>query len=245
MQNQPPTSDPDSDTVSPIDFEKTLAKFADAPAVSEESLADMENAERLRRQRKRLDKLNDQAGAKRAESRFGNFDAPTPAKQKVKKAVTDWATGYADSPSSGLILYGPVGTGKDHLAYAAVRRVLIECEANVRWVNGRDLFGMVRDNIDATSDERSFFRSFSSPDVLVISDPLPPIGDLTSHQADCLYRICEARDANGKALVITVNVGSDEEADKRLGPATWDRMCHGAWKVACRWASYRKPAREV
>jgi hypothetical protein len=35
------------------------------------------------------------------------------------------------------------------------------------------------------------------------------------------------------------------QAIKRMGAATWDRLCHGAWRVRCEWPSYRKSKRNV
>jgi DNA replication protein DnaC len=81
--------------------------------------------------------------------------------------------------------------------------------------------------------------------MLVISDPLPPMGPLTAFQASMLYRLIEERYSSGGVVVATVNVASDEEADSRMGAQTWDRLCDKSVKCHCNWPSYRKPWKTV
>jgi len=172
-----------------------------------------------------------------------NWTAATPYQEKVKSSVAGWAAAIGQC---GLVLFGPVGTGKDHLAVAAIDvRVQASSAASALFMNGREFVGEVRDRIGDDLPEASLISRFASPDVLLISDPLPPVGDLTQHQADMLYRVVESRYSAGKVTCCTLNVADDSEADRRLGAATWDRLCHGAWKIHCRWASHRKPAMEL
>lgn len=143
-----------------------------------------------------------------------------------------------------MILYGPVGTGKDHLAFALCRSV-IKSGRTVRWVNGQSWFGAVRDAMETDRSEASLVGDLAKPQLVCLSDPLPPVGALTQHQTTMLYRLIDARYAKGLPTICTLNVADDEEADLRMGPATWDRLCHGAWKLKCMWPTYRTPAREV
>lgn len=185
-----------------------------------------------------LTKLGDAASPRHSECRFSNFEAPTVNQREAVAAALAWS----DDPNCNLVLFGPCGTGKDHLAYAAVRKAVIQHGSSVRWVNGQDWFGEVRDAIDEDTSERATIRAMVAPDLLIISDPLPPFGNLTQHQATMLYRVINAR---CKPTVATINVANDDEADERLGVATWDRLCDGAVKICCKWQSYRRPARKV
>jgi DNA replication protein DnaC len=175
---------------------------------------------------------------------FVNWTASTPYQAKVKAAAEQWAK---QTGSHGLVLFGPVGTGKDHLAVAAIdfRVIQSNYSSTATFLNGREFVGEVRYRISEDSSESSLIDRYKSQDILLISDPLPPIGDLTQHQADMLYRVVEARYSAGKTTCCTLNVADDAEADRRLGAATWDRLCHGAWKIHCRWASHRRPAMEL
>ncbi len=170
-----------------------------------------------------------------------SFQCAVPQQGRVVDAVRK----YLDSESSeSVVLYGPVGTGKDHLAFAICREA-VKAGKTVRWVNGQQWFGSVRDAMDTDRTEASLVSELARPDVLCISDPLPPVGALTQHQATMLYRLIDARYSKGVPTVCTINVSSDQEADERMGAATWDRLTHDALKCFCNWPSYRKPAREV
>lgn len=147
----------------------------------------------------------------------------------------------------GIVLYGPVGTGKDHLAIG-VMRVLVEKLSGVRVlnVNCQDWFGQLRDAIDQKSESESqMIRRLSAPHWLLLSDPLPPFGNLSQHQSTMLYRLLEQRAKQRLPNIVTINVANEEEARTRLGAACWDRMRGETWRIQCKWESYRRPAREL
>lgn len=170
-----------------------------------------------------------------------SFHCDEPQQRRVVAAITDYIKSEA---ADNVILYGPVGTGKDHLAFALCRSA-VKSGRTVRWINGQKWFGIVRDAIDTEKSEASLITDLSRSDVLCLSDPLPPVGSLTQFQATMLYRVVDARYSKGLPTVCTINVATDAEADERMGPATWDRLCHSAWKLFCNWESYRAPKREV
>ncbi len=190
----------------------------------------------------RLAALVAQAGRRYADCTFANFTGGQ-RQRDAAAAVDDWVASMLDAwESSGLVLYGPVGTGKDHLAFAACRDLILQQGKSVLWINGQAWFGEVRDSMDSDkTTEAEIIRRLKTPDILVISDPLPPFGELSQHQAVMLYRAVDARYSEGKPTICTINVSDDDEADRRMGAATWDRLCHNAHKVHCKWASFRKP----
>ena len=195
----------------------------------------------------RLNLLNKDAGKQRAEtSRFDLWKPDSKYQHEVAKKVSHWSSTFSERElrQEGLVLYGPVGTGKDHLAYAAARMAIIMHGARAVWANGREMAGMARDGIrEETGDQ--WLISLASVQLLIVSDPLPSLGELTTFQADALYRIYEKRNNRGMVTITTINVADDAEADRRLGAATWDRACHRAWKICCRWPSHRKPSFEL
>lgn len=56
---------------------------------------------------------------------FGNFEEISDALRRTKKTVLGWADRYPDV-HAGLLLTGPSGVGKTHLAVAALSRILRE-----------------------------------------------------------------------------------------------------------------------
>lgn len=208
---------------------------------------DREEQDRIRRQRDECwRELLKQAGTRYGQCRLNNFICTTAAQTRVVKELGGYCETIGErlAKREGIVLYGPVGTGKDHLAFA-VARAAVGAFRTVRWVNGQQWFGDIRDAMDTDRTEEALIGRLGWSDLTVISDPLPPVGQLTQHQATMLYRAVHARYEAGKATIVTVNVGDDSEADSRLGAPTWDRLCDGAWKVQCNWPSYRKPAREI
>ena len=179
--------------------------------------------------------------------RMSNWVADTGRKRAAKAMVKEWIDTADERVKSGegLLLYGPVGTGKDHLCFAAVGSAIEKHAISVEWWNGQELFGRIRDMMSEDRAESTLMNDAARRDVLVLSDALPPVGVLTAHQTTMLYRVVEARYSRGKPTCVLVNVRDDAEADERMGAATWDRLCDRAWKIHCNWASHRKPAREL
>ncbi len=143
------------------------------------------------------------------------------------------------------MLFGPVGTGKDHLAFAALRQVVMQQGLTAQFCNGRELFSKLIQGIRDDESEQHLLGPYRSCQVLLISDPLPPVGELSAYQADVLYRLIDSRYRKRLVNIVTINVNNDEEARDALGVAAWDRICDGAWKILCSWKSNRKPARTV
>ncbi len=190
-------------------------------------------------------KFCEEAGNGRySDYKFSTWKATTDRQKQIKAKIEEWADTYPDrkANANGLILYGTCGTGKDHLAFAAVRKVLLTHSATAMWKNGRELFGQIRDNIDSDNTERSLIRQLAYRDILVISDPLPVVGGLTNFQSDMLYRIVDARYAEKKLTVVTINVSGDKQGSELIGAPTWDRLRHNAWVAKFDWQTERKPA---
>lgn len=139
----------------------------------------------------------------------------------------------------GLVLFGPPGTGKDHILAAMLRAACI-CGKSVMWINGLDFFGEVRDKIDSDTPESAIIKKLAAPDVLAISDPLPPWGPLTPFQSQTLFRVIDRRYRQEKPTWVTINVSDSAEASERIGAALIDRLRQRSLAVHCNWPSFRK-----
>ena len=233
-------------------FEERLreieAEIANTPPPTPEEVAEQKRRRDGERRRQRNEKLAEflrAAGALYRDATLDNFNTDRPGQCEAVDACREWADGITTHTSRGLLLFGPVGSGKDHLGIAAVRQSILKHGVDGRFVNGAELFGEIRDLIDTDRSEGSIIGRLVSPALLLLSDPLPVFGPLSNFQASTLYRICNGRYSLGKPTITTVNVASGDEAVERMGAATWDRLKSGAIVIFCNWPSHREPAKTV
>lgn len=163
--------------------------------------------------------------------------------QRVVLSLQDYGDSIAENirAGRGLVLFGPVGTGKDHLLVGLMRLACRE-GFTVRWINGMDLYGEMRDSIDKNQTEYAAMRPWVSPDVLVISDPIPPWGPLTPFQSQFLFRVLDHRYRNRRPVWVTANFKSRKDAGEKLGDQLVDRLADGAVTLFCDWPSHRRTA---
>lgn len=162
-----------------------------------------------------------------------------------QKIVVDQVCRYAErlaenvKEGRGLVLYGPPGTGKDHLAVAVLRRAVslgMKCEA----VDGQMLFQKARDAIGESIREDDLLRPYLKADVLLISDPVPPLAAAKDYQLTVLWRLIDGRYRAMRPTFVTANVDDRQEFESRLSPNIVDRLIDGSLALGCRWPSYRK-----
>lgn len=139
---------------------------------------------------------------------------------------------------ASLFIFGPVGSGKDHLLTAAMIRA-VRCGYTVKWFNGMDLYGSFRDSMDEDKSESSQLRPLIAADVLALSDPIPPVGEVTPYQRSMLFRVIDRRYRDRKPTWVTANVATRAEADARFGAQLVDRITDGALRLQCNWPSHR------
>jgi DNA replication protein DnaC len=143
---------------------------------------------------------------------------------------------------SGLIFYGPAGTGKDHLAAAMLYRAA-GLGISARWVSGMELFGDFRDNMGDHSKglrEGEILERWTRPKVLCISDPIPPVGPPSPWNVQVLYRLIDRRYHLRRSTWATLNVVTAEDADAKLTAPVFDRLRHDAELIPCFWPSFRQ-----
>lgn len=182
-----------------------------------------------------------QRGRRYASCTLENYTTAGEAQEEALRAVSGYANNVDENVQDGknVVLVGPVGTGKDHLMMAIAKVATVEFGLSVTWENGVDLFAGMRDLIGSNGSEIDFANKLIWPNILAISDPLPPQGELTDFQASLLFRVIDGRYSEMKPTWVTLNVKDPADAARRLTPQIHDRLRHDALRVSCNWESYR------
>lgn len=191
-------------------------------------------------------KLTGPMGSRYRDCSLRNFTIDeTASHAAAQRTVLAQLEKYADNitervnDGQGLLLFGPSGTGKDHLL-TALSRVAIANDLSIRWVNGGTLYRSMREGMG--EDEGGLVDRYIYPAILYLSDPIPPVGSLTPFQASTLFAIIDARYRDKKPTWASLNIANGQEAESRLGSAIADRLRDGAISFNCSWPSYRKGA---
>jgi len=206
-----------------------------------------------------------QIGPRYADCSFDTFVTHGSAAERTQQArvlaaLRSYAQSIRDHLREGrnVVVFGPSGTGKDHLLVSLIRvaREVVSVEGGeqrqkFRWANGMDVFANLRDVFNAESrTECSESHKWTSPPLLMLSDPLPPAtggspGELTPFQAAFLLRIIDARYRACRPTFVSISVAGGKEAATRMGSAVLDRLKHDALTCWCNWSSFRKASEEV
>lgn len=219
------------------------------PPVSEEVQAEKARQEAARALQQRVAEIDSRrrslamrVGKRYAKATLDDFEVKHHAQREVVQHVRDYMFEIEQrvADGSGLFLIGPPGTGKDHLM-VAVLFAAINKGLNALWVDGMELFAGSRDNIDTAKTEASWLSTYTKPDLLAISDPVPPLGSVKEgFQLATLFSIIDRRYRDLKPTLMTLNVSDRDEAERRMAPNIVDRLAHGAMVLRCDWPSYRK-----
>ncbi len=154
--------------------------------------------------------------------------------------IMDLATCRFMEEKASVLIAGPTGTGKSHIAQAlgheAVRRGF-----DVIFTTQSKLLGQLQAARATQSFERRL-AAFSSVDLLIIDDfGLKP---LQSPQDEDFHDLVAER-YERRATVVTSNLEFSEWADafpnRLLGAAVIDRLAHGAYRIILDGKSYRTP----
>jgi DNA replication protein DnaC len=159
-----------------------------------------------------------------------------------KSRLIDLATCGFVAKKASVILIGPAGVGKSHIAQALGNRA---CRAgyNALYVRASSIFEQLRAARADNGYERKLTQ-LAKADLLIIDDlGLRP---LKGNEPEDLYEIISRRYERG-AMVITSNRAVEEWyplfGDPLLASAAMDRLLHYAEVLVLEGESYRNPAR--
>lgn len=157
-----------------------------------------------------------------------------------KKLIMDLATCQFMNEKVPVLIAGPCGTGKSHLAQA-IGHCAVRIEKDVLVTTQAKMLGQLHSAKATLSYERKL-KAFINVDLLIVDDfGLKP---LQSPQDEDLHAVVAER-YEKRSTIMTSNLDFDEWGDafpnKILGAATLDRLRHGAYRVILDGKSYRAP----
>jgi DNA replication protein DnaC len=137
-----------------------------------------------------------------------------PKLAKVLLDVRGYVREYPELPKPGLLFMGPPGTGKTHLAVAALRGLIARGFEGM-FYDFQALLNHIRSGYDAASGtmDRDAYRSALEADILVLDD----LGAhrITDWVEDTVTSIITQRCNNKRATIVTTNLRDPEAGDKR------------------------------
>jgi len=145
-------------------------------------------------------------------SSFDNFEAPpgefdpgATELRRVVNAVRSYADEFPLGPRPGLLLVGETGTGKTHLAVAALRRIVAKGFEGL-YCNYQTLLNSIKAGYDpvSNSSDREAYRTALESQVLLLDD----LGAhrVTDWVEDTINSIITYRCDNRKPLIATTNL---------------------------------------
>lgn len=179
-------------------------------------------------------------GSRYAHAELSNYEIYDAKQRAVIEDVKTFAMEMEERTKGGggLLLYGGVGTGKDHVIAALLKIAIARYGFSAKWTDGRKLFADARKAIGDEA-ETEFLRKLTRPYILAISDPQPPQGDLTDFQSSLLRDVIDRRYRDCKPTWMTTNLDRKDDAIAMLSAPVIDRINHDVTKFFFDWQSYR------
>jgi DNA replication protein DnaC len=184
-------------------------------------------------------------GVRYRDCRLANFQVTDDLQREAITVLRDYCRSIRDHVAAGrgLFLFGPCGTGKDHLAMGVAHAFIQATAGRVEWTSGARLFERLRDTIGDGALERDVLRPLRTAPLLWISDPIPVRGEFTGFQSEKLYSVFDERYNAGRPIIVTANMEPGTGNDV-FGFAIARRLRDATIAVHCNWTPYGQGKRE-
>ena len=151
--------------------------------------------------------------ASSAEARFEIFGRKTTAQDRAFKAMQGFAHSYRrDAPARGIVLSGPVGSGKTHLISAALSHLLLEVGVACAYIEISLLYAAIRRGFQEGKSGGEIIGPLCEVDVLAIDELGKGRG--SAFELDTMDELIARRYNAGKTTLFATNYGLAPELKK-------------------------------
>lgn len=168
----------------------------------------------------------------------GNDKKKSQVLAACRSYVTKWDS--ARERGTNLILIGPSGTGKGHLAAGIGAAIIERSLSDVVFVNCLTFFREIKATFDGEGSETEIMDRLIGADLLILDDLGVQWG--SKNEELYLYALINGRYERKAPIIATTNLSIQELSDA-LGERIIDRLrsveSNNSW-IACAWESYRQ-----
>lgn len=197
-------------------------------------------AARKANQKAKLERMLDSAriGRRYADCTLENF-IPVKGADKALNTCTEYVKDFSKDSGEGLIMAGPSGSGKSHLAVAIVKAIA-ETGKSAIFQSVPELLAKLRMTYDKNNEgekEDEILEQLAQCDLLVLDD----IGaeKTSAWTEERLYLLIDRRYRDKRATIVTTNLNYNE-IEKILGTRAMDRLLETCGIVKLTAGSYRR-----
>ena len=174
---------------------------------------------------------------------FELWNADDPTLAKARAAVQEFIDLYPDV-DRGLLLMGGVGTGKTHLAVAALRALILDKGVRGRFADFTSLVLEIQMTFGTSISSRGILAPLVQAELLVLDEL--GAGKATQWVMDLLYYLVNTRYLEGRTTVFTTNfsdfprTAAEESLESRVSARIRSRLFEMCRRVELRGGDYRR-----
>jgi len=174
---------------------------------------------------------------------FELWNTEDPTLGRVRRAVEEFVNLYPES-GKGLLLMGPVGTGKTHLAVAALQALIVDKGVSGRFADFTTLVLEIQMTFDGSGSSREILRPLIAADVLVLDEL--GAGKVTPWVMDLLYYLVNTRYVENRLTIFTTNYSDfahpagQETLTDRVSARIRSRLFEMCRRLELRGGDYRR-----